>query len=43
MKLQFSIQQKNTKNEVVFVAKKVVNIGNAEIDSVSKDVNISAE
>ena len=40
MKLQFSIQQKNTKNEVVFVAKKVVNIGNAEIDSVSKEIAV---
>lgn len=40
MKLQFSIQQRNAKNEVVFVANKIVNIGNSEIESVSKEIAV---
>lgn len=40
MKLQFSIQQRNAKSEVVFVANKIVNIGNSEIESVSKEIAI---
>lgn len=40
MKLQFTIQQRNAKNETVFVANKTVNIGNSEIQSVSKEIAI---
>lgn len=40
MKLQFSIQQRNAKKELVFVANKAVNIGNDEVESVSKEIAI---
>lgn len=40
MKLQFIIQQRNNKDEIVFTAQKVVNIGNSEIQSVSKEIAI---
>ncbi|HTO36146.1 MAG TPA: hypothetical protein VLZ72_07900 [Flavobacterium sp.] len=40
MKLQFSIQQRNAKSQVVFVANKVVNIGNDDVESVSKEIAV---
>lgn len=40
MKLQFIIQQRNNKDEIVFTAQKTVNIGNSEIQSVSKEIAI---
>lgn len=40
MKLQFLIRQVNNKDQVVFTANKVVNIGNSEIESVSKEIAV---
>ena len=40
MKLQFIIQQRNTKNEIVFTANKVVNIGSDSVESVSKEIAV---
>lgn len=40
MKLQFIIQQRNNKNEIVFTANKTVNIGSEQIESVSKEIAV---